>query len=90
LLAALKAKDWAAAEALRAAYLPLEDLRDALSPIRVLHEAVTLAGIADMGPILPSLSNIEAEHHGAIRAAAHALLAQERALSRAPATVGPV
>ena len=88
LLAALKATDWTAAEALRSAYLPLEDLRDALSPIRVLHEAVTLAGIADMGPILPPLSNIETEHHVAIRNAAQTLLATDRALTRAPATVG--
>ena len=88
LLAALKAKNWPAAEALRAAYLPLEDLRDTLSPIRVLHEAVTLAGIADMGPILPPLSNIDAKHHVAIRAAAQKLLATDRALERTPATVG--
>ena len=89
LLATLKEKDWPTGEALRAAYLPLEDLRDAFSPIRVLHEAVTLAGIADMGPILPPLSNIDAEHHNAIRAAARALLAHDRDLSRAPATVSP-
>ena len=88
LLAALKAKNWSAAEALRAAYLPLEDLRDTLSPIRVLHEAVTLAGIADMGPILPPLSNIDADHRAAIRAAAQKLLATDHALARTPATVG--
>ena len=86
MLAALKAGEWAAAETLRTAYLPLEDLRDALSPIRVLHEAVTLAGIADMGPMLPQLSNIGVEHHAAIRSAAAALLAHDRALARAPAT----
>lgn len=86
MLAALKAKDWAAAETLRAAYLPLEDLRDALSPIRVLHEAVTLAGVADMGPMLPQLSNIGGEHHAAIRGAAAALLAHDRALARLPVT----
>lgn len=80
LLAALKSGDWAAAESLRAAYLPLEDLRDAHSPIRVLHEAVSLAGIADMGPMLPQLSNIGSEHHAAIRAAARALLAHDKAL----------
>jgi len=80
LLAALKSGDWTAADALRAAYLPLEDLRDAHSPIRVLHEAVSLAGIADMGPILPQLSNIGSEHHAAIRAAARALLAHDAAL----------
>lgn len=85
LLAALRANDWANAQTLRDAYLPLEDLRDKLSPIRVLHEAVTLAGIADMGPLLPHLSNIEAEHHAAIRSAARALLAHDRSLSSAAA-----
>lgn len=86
LLAALKSSDWARAQALRDAYLALEDLRDALSPIRVLHEAVTLAGIADMGPLLPHLSNIGVEHHAPIRSAAQALLAHDRALTSAPAT----
>jgi dihydrodipicolinate synthase/N-acetylneuraminate lyase len=80
LLAALKAGDDAAAEALRAAYLPLEDLRDELSPIRVLHEAVTLAGIADMGPMLPHLSNLPQTEHPRVRAAAAALLAHDRSL----------
>lgn len=80
MLTALRAGDYATAEAIRSAYLPLEDLRDAHSPIRVLHEAVTLAGIADMGPMLPQLSNIGAAHTGAIRAAALALLAHDRTL----------
>lgn len=39
-------------------FVPLENLRDAHSPIRVLHEAVRLAGIADTGPMMPYLSNI--------------------------------
>ena len=81
MLAALQAGDYSSAEALRTAYLPLEDLRDAHSPIRVLHEAVTLSGLADMGPMLPQLSNIDAVHHAAIRAAAQALLAHDRGLS---------
>ena len=55
--------DYAPAEALRAAYLPLEDLRDELSPIRVLHEAVTLAGIADMGPMLAASVEPARRHH---------------------------
>jgi len=80
MLAALKAGDFATAGAIREAYLPLENLRDAHSPIRVLHEAVTLAGIADMGPMLPQLSNIAVAHHAAVGAAAKALLAHDRAL----------
>lgn len=81
LLAALKRKDYATAEKIRAAYMPLEDCRDALSPIRVLHEAVTLAGIAEMGPMLPLLSNLDAEHHAWVGQAARDLLAHDRTLA---------
>jgi dihydrodipicolinate synthase/N-acetylneuraminate lyase len=80
LLKALKAGDYAGAEKIRAAYLPLEDARDEINPIRTLHEAVTLAGIADMGPILPMLSNIEENHFTRVRDAARALLAHDRTL----------
>ncbi len=80
MLAALKAGDDATAQTLRAAYLPLENLRDAQSPIRVLHEAVSLAGIADMGPMLPQLSNLATDQQGAVALAAKALLAHDRAL----------
>lgn len=81
LLAALKRKDYATAEKIRSAYIALEDCRDTLSPIRVLHEAVRLAGVADTGPMLPILSNIEPEHHAAIRKAASELLAHDRGLT---------
>jgi dihydrodipicolinate synthase/N-acetylneuraminate lyase len=59
LLAALKAGREEQALELQTPFLPLEDLRDALSPIRALHSAVSLAGIADMGPMLPMLTEIE-------------------------------
>ena len=75
LLQALKRGDDQAAEAVRARFLPLESLRDRLSQIHVMHEAVTLAGITDMGPMLPVLSNIAPEHHAEIRETARALLA---------------
>ncbi len=80
ILKAIQAKDYARAAQLRLAYMPLEDARDAINPIRTLHEAVTLAGIADMGPMLPMLSNIEAQHHARVRLAALDLLAFDRAL----------
>jgi dihydrodipicolinate synthase/N-acetylneuraminate lyase len=80
MLAALKAGDFATAGDIREAYLPLENLRDAHSPIRVLHDAVTLAGIADMGPMLPQLSNIPVDKQPMIGAAAKALLVHDRAL----------
>jgi dihydrodipicolinate synthase/N-acetylneuraminate lyase len=59
ILKAIHAGEMDKAAALRAKFLPLEDLRDAHSPLRVLHEAVRLAGIAETGPMQPFLSNIE-------------------------------
>ncbi len=56
LLAACQAGEWSAAEELRARFMPLEDLRDAWGPARVLHHATELAGIATTGPIPPFVS----------------------------------
>jgi dihydrodipicolinate synthase/N-acetylneuraminate lyase len=82
LFAAAKAGRDAAAQALYDAFLPLETLRDEISLIRVLHDALTLSGIADMGPILPLLSATPAEHLPAIRKATLELLAFDRAVAR--------
>lgn len=49
------------AESLRQEFLPLEDLRDAWNPAKVLHHATALAGIADTGPILPFLSSLSTD-----------------------------
>jgi dihydrodipicolinate synthase/N-acetylneuraminate lyase len=84
LLALLKAGHYDEAAKIRAAYIPLEDRRDALGPIRVLHDAVTLAGIAEMGPILPMISNLEASERAAVQPIAKALLAHDRALATSP------
>jgi len=73
ILALCKARRWEEAMQERDAFLALEDCRDAYSPIRVLHDAVTLAGIADMGPMLPMLSNLAESQRGPVRAAAVAL-----------------
>jgi dihydrodipicolinate synthase/N-acetylneuraminate lyase len=81
LLQLLKAKKYAEAEKIRAAYIPLEDQRDARGPIRVLHDAVTLAGIADMGPMLPMISNLDLSERAAVKAAAVALLEHDRKLA---------
>ncbi|MCG5075977.1 dihydrodipicolinate synthase family protein [Paraburkholderia tagetis] len=83
-MALLKAaKEGRADEAQRLydAFMPLETLRDDISLIRVLHDAVTLSGIADMGSILPLLSQSPAEALPAIGAAAKALLAFEQSLT---------
>jgi dihydrodipicolinate synthase/N-acetylneuraminate lyase len=56
---AMRRGDWATADRIRLTFKPLEDLRNAINPIRVLHEAVRLAGIANTGPALPLLSNLD-------------------------------
>jgi dihydrodipicolinate synthase/N-acetylneuraminate lyase len=67
------AKDWAGAEALRAAFMPLEDQRDAWGPARVLHHATELAGIAPTGPILPFVSPLDDRQLEQLRPTARAL-----------------
>lgn len=76
MLAAVTGGQWDEAERIRAIFRPLEDLRNAINPIRVLHQAVESAGIAQTGPLLPLLSNVEPAHVPAIAAAARELLAQ--------------
>ncbi len=51
-------KDFAAAQELRAKFIPLEDLRDAWGPARVLHAATELAGIANLGEVPPYVSDL--------------------------------
>lgn len=50
--------DYERAEALRSKFLPLEDLRDAWGPARVLHFSAAAAGIAETGPVPPYLSTL--------------------------------
>jgi len=83
ILAALKRSEIANAERLRAAFIPLEDCRDVINPAQVLHAAVTLAGIADMGPALPLMSNLEAAYADNVRAAARDLLQFNNSLAPA-------
>ena len=75
MLRAIKVGDFATAERIQAVFGPLEDLRNAINPIRVLHTAVGLAGIAEMGPIIPLLSEVSAADRPAIKEAAMKLFA---------------
>jgi dihydrodipicolinate synthase/N-acetylneuraminate lyase len=76
LFAACQRGDRAAAEALRASFLSLEDLRDAWGPAHVLHAAVEAAGIAVTGPLPPFVSNLSTERFEAVKPVAQALAAQ--------------
>jgi dihydrodipicolinate synthase/N-acetylneuraminate lyase len=73
LLAACDAKSWQDAEAIRAGFMPLEDLRDAWGPARVLHHATELAGIAPTGPIPPYVSALDSKKLDELRPVARAL-----------------
>lgn len=78
LLTALKRGDRAEAERLLQPMRPLEDLRGAINEIRVLHDALGLSGVADMGPILPPMTPVEVEHRGRLAVAAQDLLTAEQ------------
>ena len=86
LLQAVRTGDTDKAQRLYDAFLPLETLRDEISLIRVLHDAVTFSKIADMGPILPLLSSTPPEHHAKIDHATQVLLALERQFAQKPAS----
>ena len=62
------------AEQVRQQYMGLEDCRDEISPIRVLHDAVTLAGVADMGPMLPLLTGLSDAERQRVAPVARSLL----------------
>lgn len=78
LLRALKGGDMASAEQIHARFMPLENLRESVSLIRVLHDAVSLSGVADMGAHLPLLSPSPPDRMAEIQALASALLVYER------------
>jgi dihydrodipicolinate synthase/N-acetylneuraminate lyase len=70
--------EWDAAERLRSLFLPLEDLRDAWGPARVLHAAVAAAGIAQTGPLPPYQSAPSAAQVEKLTPVARALAAKEK------------
>lgn len=75
MLEACKTGRWDEADRIRCVFEPLENLRNAINPVRVLHEAVTLAGIGGMGAITPLLSGMDAAQRVDVEKAARELLA---------------
>ncbi len=59
MLGAIQSGDFELAERIRQWFTPLEDLRNEINPIRVLHHAVKEAGIAETGPLPPMLSDLD-------------------------------
>ena len=74
MLEALNSGDLARSETIRSLFLPLEDLRNSIHPVRVLHEAIELTGIAHSGPHLPLLSRLEDTERATVGEAARNLL----------------
>ena len=65
--------DYTEAEAVRADFLPLEDLRDSWGPARVLHSAIEEALVAKMGPVPPFISGLSSEQLQKLSSVARAL-----------------
>jgi dihydrodipicolinate synthase/N-acetylneuraminate lyase len=63
-----------AARELAEPLLAFERLRAELGGIQVLHDAISIAGIAEMGPLLPMVSNTKAQHRSRMETAAQELL----------------
>ncbi len=69
MLRAIRAGRLDEAADIRSFFSPLEGLRNEINPIRVLHEAVELAGIAKTGPLLPLVSPLDQATRSRITAA---------------------
>jgi dihydrodipicolinate synthase/N-acetylneuraminate lyase len=76
-LHALQAGDYDQAQTLTTAIEALEALRSQYGPIPVIHDAVTLSGVADMGVLGPHFSALGASVKEKIRDAALQLLERE-------------
>jgi dihydrodipicolinate synthase/N-acetylneuraminate lyase len=74
LFEALVREDYDEAELIRSKFIPMEDLRDAWGPARVLHQATELAGIAQTGSIAPYISELSDEQKAMLRPVAEELI----------------
>lgn len=75
MLRAIQSQQYEKAEELRKQFCRLEDLRNEINPIRVLHRAVDLAGIAETGPMYPMLGELSEQQAGVVGQAAQELKA---------------
>jgi dihydrodipicolinate synthase/N-acetylneuraminate lyase len=85
LFEACAGQNWRLADELRAEFMPLEDLRDAWGPARVLHHATELAGVAPTGPIPPFVSPLSPKQ---IEELAPVAVALHRRTADTPKAVG--
>jgi dihydrodipicolinate synthase/N-acetylneuraminate lyase len=73
--AAIAAGDLELARTLLAPAIAFERIRLMLGPIQVLHDAVSFAGIAPMGPQMPMISRVKDKYRAEFEAATRALFA---------------
>ena len=74
MLRSIQASDYEVAESIRQQFSELEDLRNGINPIRVLHRAVELAGVGNTGPMYPMLGELTAEQTQLVGNAAEKLM----------------
>ncbi|MBK9166315.1 MAG: dihydrodipicolinate synthase family protein [Bryobacterales bacterium] len=79
--------EYHAGEAIRAEFLPVEDLRDAWGPARVLHAAIELAGVCPAGPVPPYVSELSEEQKNELAEPARALAGADKAVQTGAASV---
>jgi len=84
MLLALQKNDFETAEAIRNRFNSLEQLRNKYGPIPVLHHAVALADIAQTGPALPLLCELDEQKQQEIATAARSLLQWQEESSLQP------
>jgi dihydrodipicolinate synthase/N-acetylneuraminate lyase len=72
MLRSIQSGDFDKAEEIREKFVPLEDLRNSINPIRVLHHAVS-ATIAPTGPMQPMLGELTDEEKAGVSQAAMTL-----------------
>jgi len=83
LLAALQDKREGEAKRLLEPFAELENLRNEISEIRVLHEAIALSGLADTGPIQLPAHGLTDEQRASVADAASKLIKVERGFAKA-------
>ncbi|MEQ1825924.1 MAG: dihydrodipicolinate synthase family protein [Pirellula sp.] len=81
MLRAIQSKNYAIAEEIRQSFRPLEELRNGIQPIRVLHHAVAAAGIASTGPMQPMLGELSEPQQSLIETAARSLRGLEESFT---------
>ena len=77
MLIALQKGDMSRVESIRRKFEVLEELRNEINPVRVLHAAVKMTNLAETGPLQPMISEISGSETARVEKAAMDLLDQE-------------